>query len=87
VQASTHRWDAATGAGAVVADDGVVYPFDAVVFGASGLRHLRVGQRLTVTLDASGSRVTALALGTIGALDRAAAAGDAAGPAPGGPAA
>ena len=74
MQASTHRWDETTGAGAVVADDGVVYPFDAAAFAASGLRHLRVGQRLTVTLDASGNRVTALALGTVGALDRAAAA-------------
>ena len=71
-----HRWDPATGAGAVVADDGVVYPFDAAAFAASGLRHLRVGQRLTVTLDASGRRVAALTLGTVGALDRAAAADD-----------
>ena len=71
MQASTHRFDPATGDGAVVADDGVVYPFDAAALAASGLRHLRVGQRLTVTLDAAGTRVTSLALGTIGALDRA----------------
>ena len=70
MQASTHRWDPATSTGSVVADDGVVYPFDAAAFAASGLRHLRVGQRLTVTLDAAGTRVTALALGTVGALDR-----------------
>lgn len=72
MQASTHRWDPATGDGAVVADDGAVYPFDAAAFAASGLRHLRVGQRLTVTLDAPGRRVVALSVGTIGALDRAA---------------
>ena len=44
---------------------------DAAAFDASGLRHLRVGQRLTVSLDPAGRRVVALALGTIGALDRA----------------
>jgi 2-phospho-L-lactate guanylyltransferase len=71
VQASTHRFDEETHDGAVIADDGVVYPFDAAAFAGSGLRHLRVGQRLTVTLDEAGRRVVALRLGTIGALDRA----------------
>ena len=74
VQASSHRFDAETHTGSVIADDGVVYPFDAAAFDASGLRKLRVGQRLTVRLDPAGRRVVALALGTIGALDRADAA-------------
>jgi hypothetical protein len=73
VQACIHRYDAETRTGAVISDDGVVHPFDADAMAASGLRVLRVGQRLTVTLDPAGSRVTSLALGTIGALDRAAA--------------
>jgi 2-phospho-L-lactate guanylyltransferase len=70
VQATSYRYDADTRTGSVVADDGVVLPFDAAALDASGLRHLRPGQRLTVRLDPAGRRVVALALGTIGALDR-----------------
>jgi hypothetical protein len=70
VQATTHRFDEDTHAGAVVTDDGRVHPFDAAAFDASGLRHVRLGQRLTVRLDPAGRRVVALSLGTIGALDR-----------------
>jgi hypothetical protein len=70
VQATTHRFDPDTHEGAVIADDGVVYPFDAAALAAAGLRHLRVGQRLTVTLDAEGRRAVAVSLGSIGALDR-----------------
>ena len=72
MQATIHRFDPDTHAGSVVADDGVVHPFDAAAFATSGLRHLRVGQRLTVTLDPEGRRVVALSVGSIGALDRAA---------------
>jgi hypothetical protein len=69
VQATSHRFDPETHEGAVIADDGAVYPFDAAAFDGSGLRHLRAGQRLTVVLDAAGTRVTSLRLGTTGALD------------------
>jgi hypothetical protein len=70
VQATTHRYDPDTHEGAVIADDGTVYPFTAEALESSGLRHLRVGQRLTVTLDPTATKVTAFHLGSIGALDR-----------------
>jgi len=68
VQATVHRFDATTGEGSVVTDAGVVVPFDARAFGASRLRHVRTGQRLTVTVDGEGAqaRVVSLALGTVG---------------------
>jgi cold shock CspA family protein len=54
VQATVHRFDAATGSGALVTDAGVLLPFDETAFATSGLRHLRGGQRLTLSLDAAG---------------------------------
>jgi 2-phospho-L-lactate guanylyltransferase len=66
MQATVHRFDPATHDGALLTDDGLVLRFDADAFSASGLRHLRVGQRLTVRLDEDG-RVAALRLGTVGA--------------------
>ena len=53
VQATVHRYDAASGSGSLLTDDGVVLPFSADAFAGSGLRHLRVGQRLSVQLDAA----------------------------------
>jgi hypothetical protein len=76
VQASLLRYDPVTRTGTVVSDHGVVHPFGAEAMAAGGLRHLRLGQRLSVRLDPDGRRVTALWLGTIGALDRAAAEAD-----------
>lgn len=52
MQASVHTFDAASGSGSVLLDTGRVLPFPADVFEASGLRHLRLGQRLSV--EASG---------------------------------
>jgi 2-phospho-L-lactate guanylyltransferase len=68
VQATVHRFDAATGEGSVLTDAGVVLPFDAQAFGSSHLRHVRSGQRLTVTTEGEGAqtRVVSLALGTVG---------------------
>lgn len=54
MQASVHTFDPETGSGTVIGDDGRVWTFDSEVFAASGLRLLRVGQRLTVE-PASGS--------------------------------
>jgi 2-phospho-L-lactate guanylyltransferase len=51
VQATVYRFDPATGSGSVLSDDGVVIPFDADAFATSGLRLLRPGQRLGVTLS------------------------------------
>jgi len=70
MQATVHRLDPVSGAGSVITDTGVVLGFDADVLASSALRHVRTGQRLTVTLDgdpaAPGTRVLALRLGTLG---------------------
>jgi len=57
VQATIHRI-APDGSGSALLDDGVevVVPPDAAV--ASGLRHLRVGQRVSVELDEAGTAAT-----------------------------
>jgi len=51
VQATVHRFDPLTGSGAVITDTGTVIPFGPDVLAGTPLRHLRVGQRLTVVLD------------------------------------
>jgi 2-phospho-L-lactate guanylyltransferase len=48
VQATVHEFDATTGAGSVLLDDGTRLPFGGPAFEASGLRLLRPGQRLTI---------------------------------------
>jgi cold shock CspA family protein len=64
VQASVHGFDEQTGFGSVLLDDGVERGFDGDVFFASGLRHLRVGQRVSV--DLAGDAVTRLWIVGIG---------------------
>lgn len=64
MQATVHRFDPATQTGSVLRDDGVELPFDAAAFGASGLRLLRPGQRLTV--EVADDRVTALRIVGVG---------------------
>jgi 2-phospho-L-lactate guanylyltransferase len=68
VQATVHRFDAATRSGTVVTDGGVLLPFDAEAFATSSLRHVRTGQRLTVVVDGEDAqaRVVAMSLGTVG---------------------
>ncbi|MDV3222818.1 cold-shock protein [Intrasporangium sp.] len=58
MQASVHAFDPISLTGSVIRDDGVLLPFDGAAFLTSGLRLLRVGQRLTVEVDED--RVTAL---------------------------
>ncbi|HEX3004698.1 MAG TPA: hypothetical protein VHO27_10820 [Angustibacter sp.] len=58
MQASVHEFDRSTGAGSVLLDDGTRLPFVADAFERSGLRLLRVGQRLTV--EVVDDRVVAL---------------------------
>jgi 2-phospho-L-lactate guanylyltransferase len=58
MQATVHEFDGATGAGSVLLDDGTRLPFAPEAFTASGLRLLRVGQRLTV--DVADDRVVTL---------------------------
>ncbi len=51
MQATTHTFDVASGAGSVLLDDGRELAFSAEVFGLSGLRQLRVGQRVSLDVD------------------------------------
>jgi cold shock CspA family protein len=67
VQATVHRFDPQTGAGAVLTDSGEVIPFGPDALAGSSLRHLRPGQRLTVVLvDPPDRRAAALRLGSVG---------------------
>ncbi|MGB3186794.1 MAG: hypothetical protein WBG36_09545 [Ornithinimicrobium sp.] len=47
MQASVHQFEQ-DGSGTVLLDSGVIHPFTPEVFAASGLRLLRIGQRLSV---------------------------------------
>ncbi|MGB5953687.1 MAG: hypothetical protein WBG57_14375 [Ornithinimicrobium sp.] len=58
MQASVHEFDERSGEGELLLDTGVVIPFDADVFAASGLRLLRVGQRLSIERGASPGQTT-----------------------------
>lgn len=48
VQATVRRFDPQSRSGTVVLDDGVELPFDTAAFDASGMRLLRVGQRVRI---------------------------------------
>lgn len=64
MQATVHRFDPETQSGSVLRDDGVELPFGADAFATSGLRRLRVGQRLTV--EVTDARVSALHIVGVG---------------------
>jgi 2-phospho-L-lactate guanylyltransferase len=64
MQATVHRYDDQTRSGSVLQDDGVEVPFDADAFDTSGLRLLRLGQRLTVEVE--DGRVTTLFIVGVG---------------------
>jgi 2-phospho-L-lactate/phosphoenolpyruvate guanylyltransferase len=51
MQASVHDFDASSGSGSVLLDDGVRLPFAPQAFWRSGLRLLRVGQRVSVEVE------------------------------------
>jgi cold shock CspA family protein len=63
VQATVSEFDPQTRAGAVLLDDGVRLPFGAGALAGTGLRLLRRGQRVDVTIDAD--EVTALQILTL----------------------
>ena len=70
MQATVRSFDAATRSGSVLLDDGVELPYDDRAFDAGGLRLLRVGQRVRVTLagdeqQPGGRRVTFLTVATL----------------------
>lgn len=64
MQATVRSFSHQTASGTVLLDDGVELPYDAEAFASSNLRHLRVGQRLTVVVTAAGPswRVSAMSL-------------------------
>jgi len=53
MQASVHRYEDEDGSGSVLLDDGREIPFDGKVMDASGLRLLRPGQRVSITMSAT----------------------------------
>jgi hypothetical protein len=67
VQATVLHWDPETHETRVVLDDGLELPVPADVFERSGLRLLRLGQRVKIETTSDppgGSRVTAMTLVT-----------------------
>ena len=70
MQATVRTFDPATRSGSVLLDDGVELPYDDRAFDAGGLRLLRVGQRVRVTVaddgqPPDGRRVTFLTVATL----------------------
>jgi cold shock CspA family protein len=67
MQATVRTFDPATRAGTVLADDGVELSYDADALAGTGLRHLRLGQRVQVEVDGSGpaTRVRSLRIYTL----------------------
>jgi 2-phospho-L-lactate guanylyltransferase len=64
VQATVRNFDPTTRSGDVLLDDGSELPFAAGAFDASGLRLLRLGQRVRIETDDSG-RVLRLTIPTL----------------------
>jgi 2-phospho-L-lactate guanylyltransferase len=64
VQGTVAAFDELTQAGSVLLDDGAELAFPAEAFAASGLRLLRVGQRVRLDRDEAG-RVTRVTLPTL----------------------
>jgi 2-phospho-L-lactate guanylyltransferase len=53
-QGTVATFDATTRTGTLLLDDGVEVSFPAAAFDASGLRHLRLGQRVRLDRDPAG---------------------------------
>ncbi|GII20706.1 cold-shock protein [Planosporangium mesophilum] len=64
MQATVATFDERTGSGTVLLDDGSEMAFPAEAFAASGLRLLRLGQRVRLDRDPSGA-VTRVTLPTL----------------------
>jgi len=54
VQGTVATFEAETGDGTVLLDDGTSVAFDGAAFHAGGLRHLRLGQRVRLDTDEDG---------------------------------
>lgn len=63
VHATVRRYDEATRGGDVLLDDGSILTFEADAFDRSGLRLLRLGQRVRLDTDDTG-RVRSLTIAT-----------------------
>jgi cold shock CspA family protein len=63
VQATVKDFDARTGAGSALLDDGREVAFDGEAFAAGGLRLLRFGQR--VRLEYDGDRIVRVTIHTL----------------------
>jgi hypothetical protein len=63
VQGTVRSFDDVTRSGDVFLDDGTVLAFDAAAFATSGLRLLRLGQRVRLEIDDAG-RVRSLTIAT-----------------------
>lgn len=68
MQATVHAFDPATREGSVILDTGKVVPFASAVIEQSTLRHLRVGQRLSIEVsgDPESGEATVLRLWIVG---------------------
>jgi 2-phospho-L-lactate guanylyltransferase len=64
VQGTVATWDPDSGSGSVLLDDGTRMEFPAAAFAASGLRLLRLGQRLRLECGSDGT-VVAVSLVTV----------------------
>ena len=62
-QGTARVFDPTTRAGTVLLDDGTEVAFDAAAFDAGGLRLLRIGQRVKMSMDEG--RISALTLVTL----------------------
>jgi cold shock CspA family protein len=54
MQGTIATFDSDTRSGTLLLDDGAELVFDAVAFDGSGLRRLRLGQRINLQVDAAG---------------------------------
>lgn len=64
MQATVRNFDSRTRSGEVLLDDGQVLAFASAAFDASGLRLLRLGQRVRLRLDEAGA-VSFLTIATL----------------------
>jgi 2-phospho-L-lactate guanylyltransferase len=66
VQATVATFDAGTGSGTVLTDDGRRIAFDGAAFAAGGLRLLRLGQRVRLETDsAADGRIVRITIATL----------------------
>lgn len=67
MQATVRSFDAVTRSGTVLLDDGTELPYGSSAFDASGVRLLRLGQRVRIEVDRtpSGRQVSFLTIATL----------------------